>query len=127
MSAVVAVVVFGVYAVAPRPPLDVPKVDQAERCADLNGAPLDARACAAYLAEVDVVAAWCGGIVDGSEWGACADDVLAAHRDPSGCGVTVEVEDGIPTYLAASCHTPEQVAEQADRIRGARPSSRFAP
>lgn len=121
----VVVAALAVHALAPRPDLTVDTPTDAERCAELNGAPLDARACAAYLAEVDVVAAWCGGIVDGRTWGGCADDVLAAHRAGAPCGLVAEVEDGVTTYLPASCSTEDELADRLDRVREGRPSPRF--
>ena len=42
------------------------------------------------------------------------------------CGMTVEVEDGVTTYLPASCSTPDELAARLDAIREARPSDRFA-
>lgn len=42
------------------------------------------------------------------------------------CGMTVEVEDGVATYLPASCSTPDELAARLDAIREARPSDRFA-
>lgn len=47
-----------------------------ERCAELNGAPLTAEACAAYLAELDRVDAACGPIAKQLTFKRCPDDVL---------------------------------------------------
>ena len=42
------------------------------------------------------------------------------------CGLVAEVEDGVTTYLPASCSTPDELADRLDTIRDARPSDRFA-
>ena len=43
------------------------------------------------------------------------------------CGMTVEVEDGVTTYLPASCATADELADRLDVIRANRGGSRFAP
>jgi hypothetical protein len=95
------------------------------RCASMNGTPMTTDACADYLAEVDAVADACGWIVEQIAHETCADDVLNVIRSGDApCGVTVEVEDGVPTFLAASCMTADAMADvMADRLR----SGRFAP
>lgn len=51
-----------------------------DRFAELNGSDLDAAGQAAYLAEVDAVAAVCGHLADQLAWERCADDARADHR-----------------------------------------------
>jgi len=50
------------------------------RYAAMNGAELDADGRAAYLAEVDAVAAACGHLAEQLPYERCEDDVLADHR-----------------------------------------------
>jgi hypothetical protein len=50
------------------------------RFAATNGAELDADGRAAYLAEIDAVAAACGHLAEQLAYERCEDDVLADHR-----------------------------------------------
>ena len=41
------------------------------------------------------------------------------------CGVVAEVEDGVTTYLPASCSTADELADRMARIRDERGGDRF--
>ena len=42
------------------------------------------------------------------------------------CGITVEVEDGVATYLPASCSTADDLADRVATIRDERAGTRWS-